>query len=97
LYWALQTASTVGYGDITPMNPPEVFYVIIIILIMTILWAFYVNTIWTIISDLQIDVTRYSEKWKELINYLRVSNLSLNLKQKMTTYLYSNWKANKGN
>lgn len=22
LYWAIQTASTVGYGDITPMNPP---------------------------------------------------------------------------
>lgn len=22
LYWSLQTASTVGYGDITPMNPP---------------------------------------------------------------------------
>jgi hypothetical protein len=22
LYWALQTSSTVGYGDLTPMNPP---------------------------------------------------------------------------
>jgi hypothetical protein len=21
LYWAIQTASTVGYGDLTPMNP----------------------------------------------------------------------------
>lgn len=53
LYWAIQTSSTVGYGDLTPMNPPEVFYCNLVILLMTVLFAFFINSIWEIIGTLQ--------------------------------------------
>ena len=46
LYWALQTSATVGYGDLTPMNPPAVLYCNFVILLMTVLFAFFINSIW---------------------------------------------------
>lgn len=49
-YWSFQTSSTVGYGDVTPRNPDEVLYCNFIILVNTIFFAFYINTIWQIIS-----------------------------------------------
>lgn len=71
LYWALQTASTVGYGDITPMNPPEVTYVVVAILLMTILFAFYLNTIWSILSTMEDISILNSQNWKRLVKYFK--------------------------
>ena len=45
MYWALQTVSTVGYGDITPRNPPSVVFTNISILITMFFFVFFINNI----------------------------------------------------
>lgn len=51
MYWALQTISTLGYGDNTPRNPTEVVYCNIVILFTVFIFAIFVNSVWDIISQ----------------------------------------------
>jgi hypothetical protein len=48
-YWTLQSISMVGYGDMTPRNPPEVIYCNLAVLMMTMLYAFFISGVWQII------------------------------------------------
>ena len=70
VYWSIQTSATIGYGDITPRNPHEVLYCNFIILINTIFFAFYINTIWQIIGEMQQPYNSYTESWLKLKNYM---------------------------
>lgn len=89
LYWAIQTASTVGYGDITPANPPEVVFVILVILFMTILFAFYVNTIWRILGDLASNRIQGTDIWRKYKNYMRShKDIPSVLKYRISNCLY---------
>lgn len=52
IYWALQTISTVGYGDITPRNPISVIFTNISILIMMFFFVFFINSVIELIDEM---------------------------------------------
>jgi len=41
---------SIGYGDITPRNPTEITYTIVIQFLSCLLYAYAINTIWSIIQ-----------------------------------------------
>jgi hypothetical protein len=50
IYWSLQTVSKVGFGDITPKNPPSAIFTTISMLIMIFFFVYFINTIIEIIG-----------------------------------------------
>ena len=41
---------SIGYGDITPKNPSEIIYTIVIQFLSCLLYAYAINEIWSIIQ-----------------------------------------------
>lgn len=58
-YWAVTTILTVGYGDITPQAPNEVFITICCMLVSCIIFAYCINSIWEILQELNSKEAKY--------------------------------------
>jgi potassium voltage-gated channel Eag-related subfamily H protein 1/potassium voltage-gated channel Eag-related subfamily H protein 5 len=42
---------SVGYGDLTPKNPPEVMVTMVSMFVSCVLFAYIINAIWEVIRD----------------------------------------------
>jgi hypothetical protein len=58
LFWAMQTARSVGYGIATPRNPAEVLFCNVAIMSTIVLFVFFTNGVLKIIDDYSRSSTR---------------------------------------
>lgn len=85
LYWSIQTSCTTGYGDLTPQNPPEIMYCNVIMILMTVLFAYFINEVWSIIKELQEDSP--DDNWHKVKDCLRGLALAEEVKLKVNDYM----------
>ena len=68
--------STLGYGDIYPITTFEKIYVIFVTLISSGVFAYTVNTIGDIVSEITKKTNDFRSKMNLLTSHMRKRNLS---------------------
>lgn len=68
--------STVGYGDLIPMNRSEVIFVACITILCSCVFAFCINTIGNMLSDISQRESTFKKRKKDVSQYLNNHNIS---------------------
>ena len=60
-YWSIVTITSVGYGDITPQNIPEMQWCTFFLLIGSCTWAYIIGSACGIVSNLDVDTIEHQQ------------------------------------
>lgn len=93
MYFACMTMTTVGYGDILPENTMEYFVCILIMLISCGFFAYSLNTITHMLSDLNKSKVEYKRQSEFLTNYMTKKFIDKSLQKRVKNYLKCMYKS----
>jgi CRP-like cAMP-binding protein len=86
LYWALTTLSTVGYGDITPVNDRERFFSVFALLIGAIMFAYVTGDIGLLVKSMDRQASLVEDKMDSLKEWLAWRSLPRKLSIRTRRY-----------
>ena len=86
IYWALMTLTTVGYGDIIPVNDRERMYTLLCLLVGAIVFGFLLSTLGSLLSNVDPTAVLIEEKLREVKEYLRWHGVPLELSLSVNRY-----------
>lgn len=86
-YYVCITMSTVGYGDISPQNPTEVGFTTVITYFSSGIFAYVLNSIGNIVSDITKRSNEFSNEMNVINRYMKDKNISFELRLKIRKYL----------
>jgi potassium voltage-gated channel Eag-related subfamily H protein 7 len=66
LYWAVMTMTGVGYGDIVPQNHFEYKVAVVTMVLVSLVWAFVVGNIVTVLATLNPHETHFKQNMDDL-------------------------------
>lgn len=86
------TIATVGYGDITPTNPLEQIFCIVLIAIGSGVFGYSLNTVGAIVQDFQKIENEIKRKLYIINNYLNSKQINKDLQYQIREYLEYFWR-----
>ena len=95
LYFVVVVTNTVGFGDITPQTMEEKIFTVIFIYITSIIFAYTINRIGTILHDITKNQREFKKTMQTINGYMKFKNINFGLKIKIRNYLEYIWQAEK--
>lgn len=96
IYWTVTTATTVGYGDITPQNNVEYIFTILTMGFGASLYAFFIGNIAALISSIDVSGKKFWNNVEATTNYLSKKNVPKNKIKLVENYYEYMWARHKG-
>lgn len=75
--------SAVAYGDITPVNPTEVAYVLVLVAFMIIFYIYIFTQIYSVVTAINSHNTQIEEDKHKVARYLNKIGISRQLSSKI--------------
>jgi hypothetical protein len=91
LYWVVVTATTVGYGDITPHRNVEYILSMFVILIGASMWAFIIGNIASLLSSLDRAKANFWDRVDVVTQFLRSRKVPQEINEKVRRYYEYTW------
>lgn len=95
-YWVITTFATIGYGDITPNNIPQIAYTIVVELIGVGMFGYMIGNIASLLANLDIARSKYQEKINRLNLFMEYRDIPVTLRQKLRRYYKYMWESRRG-
>lgn len=96
LYWAMVTATTVGYGDITPLTSTERAFTTVAVMFFAVLQSVLFGTITSLIDGMDVARKRYQAKRTHYDEFVRFSDLPGPLRRRIDAHMQYVWDVSKG-
>jgi voltage-gated potassium channel len=96
LYWSVTTVTTVGYGDVTPVNMIEKIYSMVTMLVGLGIFGFFIGSISSILSKKDPAREHYYDNLEELSQIVRYRSLSPSLQKRIHDYYTYKWQKRLG-
>lgn len=95
-YWTVTTLTTIGYGDITPVEPVQFVFVIIIMLIGAAIYGFIIGNIANIIANIDVAKSQFRERVETVDTFLKYRNIPGDLQKRIHDYYDYLWESRRG-
>ncbi len=95
-YWTVTTLTTIGYGDITPSEPVQYFYVIVVMLMGAAIYGFIIGNIANIIANIDVAKSQFREKVETIDTFLKYRNIPVDLQHRINDYYDYLWQSRRG-
>ena len=96
LYWCVQTFTTVGYGDITPLNNSQHIYSVLVMLFGVGVYGYLIGNVANILSKRDPAKVQYFKNIESLKAFSNFRNIPLGLQKKIRDYYVYIWKKRLG-
>ena len=90
-YFVCVTINTVGYGDISPTNPIETWFIIIFIYVACVVFAYTINSIGLILDNINKNQKEYLKEVNLVNNFMREKNINFDLRIRIRKYFEYIW------
>lgn len=95
IYWAIVTMTSIGYGDVTPMNRTEMLAGTLILLLGSCLWAYIIGSFCSLISALEVETMEHQQLMDQLTELINEHQLDDELKVNLRAYFMQRKKLNR--
>lgn len=96
LYWVVVTATSVGYGDITPNRDVEYVLSMLVILVGASMWAFIIGNIASLLSSLDSAKSTFWNRVELVTQFLRNRQVPLEVNEDVRGYYEYLWSRYRG-
>uniref|UniRef100_A0A7S1UCC9 Cyclic nucleotide-binding domain-containing protein n=1 Tax=Phaeomonas parva TaxID=124430 RepID=A0A7S1UCC9_9STRA len=86
LYWATATVSTVGYGDISAVSDPEVFFSICILIVGTLIFTLCIANLKDIVTQEDVTASLYNNKTDQVNVFVANQGMPDDLQDRVQKY-----------
>jgi hypothetical protein len=87
LYWSVMTITTIGYGDITPVNTGEMAFMLVGMMLGAALFSFVVGTCCSLIEGLDKVGLEFQAECDAVNDYMSICNTPVEMRRRARAFM----------
>lgn len=91
LYWAIQTFSTVGYGDITATNDAQTLYALVVMLIGVGVYGYLIGNVASLIANIDPAKVHHLQNLEKLTAFMNYRSIPPEIQKRIREYYDYLW------
>jgi voltage-gated potassium channel len=96
MYWTITTLTTVGFGDLTPETPGQVWFTMVVMGLGAAIYAYIIGNVASLLANLDVIRARHLGRIETINNFMRDRDVPRPLQARVRDYYNYLWESRVG-